>query len=150
MKPIVFGVTVASLVLHLSGETSAKTLREFTDDLLGNYPPDSLVDSGVVVGIRPDGSTFIHEYRDTSGFKEPQTAAALTALCPYPPYLLEQNSGAYYYRWCAATGGTYEANRDTWYYSSGRLRLVATAQYDCENATHLAAMPDPVKLAVCY
>jgi hypothetical protein len=144
----------------LAQDAKPTTVEEYAHHLEQVYGKDGVMIAGTVTGKTKGGKVIIDNFpASATGMKSlaapvaPQSISQQEAQCDAGQVITHQTSGSFAYNWCAKLetigGVTYEAKRDTLFFSGGRWTYVVSTRFDCQNATDLAAMPSAVKLAVC-
>jgi len=144
--------TLVALAFIASSPAIAQDKEILLGDFIGELqklPSESMVTFGEVFGTQPNGDTFY--YSDGANIASMLPAFDPAKACSFPPIYSEW-VGSFWYVWCGSGNSVpdFEVQRDTYYSVGGRPpRYVATAYLDCEDSSDYAAMPSPVRYALC-
>lgn len=146
-------------VSQSNAEEKKTTIGEYLQHLKEVYGDSGEIIAGTVNGKTQSGHiiTDIYPSPDPStpffNTPIPLSLSIQEAPCDSSQVITRPTSGAFSYPWCAKyqviSGTSYEAKRDTMYYSGGRWTYVVSTRFDCQNSSDLAQMPSSVRLAVC-
>jgi hypothetical protein len=145
----------------LAQDASEMSMKDYTKHLLDVYGDTGVIIAGTINGKDKDGNFIVDSYPSADADKamsfstiKPLSYTMSTTQCPASQVITRINSGAYSFPWCANTktigGTTYEAQRDTLYYTNGRWTYIISTFFDCQNSSDLAQMPTVVSVAVCH